>query len=71
MKMITGDHVDPARAIGAMLGIGIDRPALTGAEIELLDDQRLEAVTVYRRDLDQYEKPQSIDASRYPAYLEA
>ncbi|KSC71646.1 diguanylate cyclase [Pseudomonas aeruginosa] len=37
----------------------------------LLDDQRLEAVTVYRRDLDQYEKPQSIDASRYPAYLEA
>lgn len=37
----------------------------------LHDDQRLEAVTVYRRDLDQYEKPQGIDASRYPAYLEA
>ncbi|MGV2465344.1 UNVERIFIED_CONTAM: HAD family hydrolase, partial [Pseudomonas aeruginosa] len=31
VKMITGDHVDTARAIGAMLGIGIDRPALTGA----------------------------------------
>ncbi|MGC3664089.1 hypothetical protein, partial [Pseudomonas aeruginosa] len=37
----------------------------------LLDVQRLEAVTLYRRDLDQYEKPQSIDASRYPANLEA
>ncbi len=44
VKMITGDHVDTARAIGAMLGIGIDRPALTGAEIELLDDQRLREV---------------------------
>ncbi len=37
----------------------------------LLPDQRLEAVTIYRRDPDQYEKPQGIDASRYPAYLEA
>ncbi|HBN8234959.1 cation-transporting P-type ATPase [Pseudomonas paraeruginosa] len=44
VKMITGDHVDTARAIGAMLGIGIDRPALTGAEIELLDDRRLREV---------------------------
>ncbi|TBU72676.1 carbonate dehydratase [Pseudomonas daroniae] len=44
VRMITGDHVDTARAIGAQLGIGIDRPAMTGAEIELLDDQRLAQV---------------------------
>ncbi|WP_256863905.1 HAD-IC family P-type ATPase, partial [Pseudomonas aeruginosa] len=43
-RLAFGDHVDTARAIGAMLGIGIDRPALTGAEIELLDDQRLREV---------------------------
>jgi len=41
VKMITGDHAETARAIGAQLGIGIDRPALTGAEIELLDEDRL------------------------------
>lgn len=41
VKMITGDHVETARAIGAQLGIGIDRPALTGAEIELLDERSL------------------------------
>ncbi|MEX6502283.1 cation-transporting P-type ATPase [Pseudomonas zhanjiangensis] len=41
VKMITGDHVETARAIGARLGIGLARPALTGAEIELLDERRL------------------------------
>lgn len=44
VKMITGDHVDTARAIGAMLRIGQDRPALTGAEIEVLDDEALRKV---------------------------
>ncbi|WP_371231309.1 putative bifunctional diguanylate cyclase/phosphodiesterase [Pseudomonas sp. QE6] len=34
-------------------------------------DNRLEAVTVYRRDIDQYEKPQDIDASSFPHYLDA
>ncbi|WP_152226725.1 bifunctional diguanylate cyclase/phosphodiesterase [Pseudomonas sp. SCB32] len=34
-------------------------------------DNRLEAVTVYRRDMDQYEKPQDIDASNFPHYLDA
>ncbi|WP_236171234.1 putative bifunctional diguanylate cyclase/phosphodiesterase [Pseudomonas pseudonitroreducens] len=34
-------------------------------------DHRLEAVTIYRRDTDQYEKPQDIDASNFPNYLDA
>ena len=33
-----------ARAIGAQLGIGLGKPALTGAEIELLDDAALRHV---------------------------
>ena len=44
VKMITGDHGETARAIGAQLGIGAGKPALTGAEIELLDDTALRAV---------------------------
>jgi nucleotide-binding universal stress UspA family protein/phosphoserine phosphatase len=41
VKMITGDHADTARAIGAQLGIGRGKPALTGAEIEAMDDGQL------------------------------
>ncbi|TCS36537.1 calcium-translocating P-type ATPase/potassium/sodium efflux P-type ATPase,TIGR01523 [Paucimonas lemoignei] len=44
VKMITGDHVDTARAIGAQMGIGRNQPALTGAEIELMDDAQLRKV---------------------------
>ena len=44
VKMITGDHVETARAIGAQLGIGRDKPALTGAEIELMEDAELAKV---------------------------
>ena len=33
VKMITGDHAETARAIGAQMGIGRGRPALTGPEI--------------------------------------
>ena len=44
VKMITGDHGETARAIGAQLGIGLGRPALTGAEIELMDDSALREV---------------------------
>ncbi len=46
VKMITGDHADTARAIGARLGIGLGRPALTGAELELLDDRALQRVAL-------------------------
>ncbi len=41
IKMITGDHVSTARAVGARLGIGIDRPPLTGSQIEVMDDATL------------------------------
>ncbi len=44
VKIITGDHVETARAIGAQLGIGRGKPALTGAEIELMGDDELRAV---------------------------
>jgi magnesium-transporting ATPase (P-type) len=40
--MITGDHPVTARAIGGMLGLGADT-ALTGTEIEQLDDAALGA----------------------------
>ncbi|MDG9977411.1 cation-transporting P-type ATPase [Ectopseudomonas oleovorans] len=44
VKMITGDHAETARAIGAQLGIGVGMPAMTGAELELLDERRLREV---------------------------
>jgi magnesium-transporting ATPase (P-type) len=40
VKMITGDHADTARAIAAQIGIGNDQ-ALTGVEIDALDDDAL------------------------------
>ena len=47
VKMITGDHAVTATAIGDRLGIGGERPALTGPEIEAMDDVALrEAVAV-------------------------
>jgi magnesium-transporting ATPase (P-type) len=44
VKMITGDHAETARAIGAQLDIGNGKPALTGAEIGLMDDAALRRV---------------------------
>ncbi len=46
VKMITGDHVDTARTIGAELAIGPGKPALTGAEIALIDDAELRRVAM-------------------------
>ena len=44
VKMITGDHVDTARAIGVQMGIGDGQKALTGADIENLNDTDLRRI---------------------------
>ncbi len=54
VKMITGDHVTTARAIGLQLGIGgEDKPAITGRELDEIDDEtlreRVREVDVYAR----------------------
>jgi len=46
VKMITGDHAETARAIGAQLAIGVGKPALTGAELALMDDAALKRVAM-------------------------
>jgi magnesium-transporting ATPase (P-type) len=46
VKMITGDHVETARAIGASLGIGLHKHALTGADIEAMDDDQLQEIVL-------------------------
>ncbi|MFA5494591.1 MAG: cation-transporting P-type ATPase [Porticoccaceae bacterium] len=46
VKMITGDHAETARSIGAQLGIGIGKPAITGAEIQVMDDAALRRVVM-------------------------
>ena len=48
VKMITGDHVDTARAIGKMTGIGDGLTALTGTEIEELQ-QNVNGIDVFAR----------------------
>lgn len=44
VKMITGDHIETARAIGAQLGLATRVEALSGVEIETMDDAQLAAV---------------------------
>ncbi|HRD34613.1 MAG TPA: cation-transporting P-type ATPase [Rhodocyclaceae bacterium] len=46
VKMITGDHAETARAIGAQLAIGVGRPAVTGAEVAVMDDATLRSVVM-------------------------
>ena len=46
VKMITGDHVETARAIGAQLAIGAGKPPITGAELTLMDDAVLRSVVM-------------------------
>lgn len=42
VKMITGDHLATARAIGAQMGIGDGKTALTGRDIDTLDAAALQ-----------------------------
>jgi len=44
VKMITGDHADTARAIGEQLRLAENITAVTGAEIDALDDDKLAQV---------------------------
>ena len=46
VKMITGDHAETARAIGAQLNIGVGKPAVTGADIALMDEAELRRVVM-------------------------
>jgi magnesium-transporting ATPase (P-type) len=46
VKMITGDHAETARAIGAQLAIGVGKPAITGAEVSIMDDAELRRVAM-------------------------
>lgn len=41
VKMITGDHVITAQAIGNQMGIGIDKPVLGGNDLEAQSDEDL------------------------------
>lgn len=43
VKMITGDHPETAMSIGKMLGIGNADKAITGRELEKMDDDALSA----------------------------
>ncbi|MDP3516410.1 MAG: HAD-IC family P-type ATPase [Pseudohongiella sp.] len=49
VKMITGDHAGTASAIGRQIGLKHADKVLTGAELELMDDQALAAAV---RDVD-------------------
>ncbi len=44
VKMITGDHVKTARAIGKQMGIGDGEKAITGAELEQKSDEELRRI---------------------------
>ena len=44
VKMITGDHVLTARSIGVQMGIGDGTTAITGLELDAIDDQKLAEV---------------------------
>ena len=46
VKMITGDHVATARAIGQQIGLAAEVKALTGAEIETMSDAGLRSVVL-------------------------
>jgi P-type Ca2+ transporter type 2C len=46
VKMITGDHAITAKAIGDELGIGDGKNAVSGAEIESMDESELQKVAL-------------------------
>ena len=68
VKMITGDHGVTARAIAARIGIGDGKKALTGPELEAVDDEALRAVVL---DVDVYARASPEHKLRLVAALQA
>ena len=68
VKMITGDHGVTARAIAAQIGIGDGQRALTGPELEALDDAALRSVVM---DTDVYARASPEHKLRLVAALQA
>ncbi|MDS4027514.1 MAG: cation-transporting P-type ATPase [Candidatus Contendobacter sp.] len=68
VKMITGDHGVTARAIAARIRIGDGEKALTGPELEVLDDAALQAVVM---DIDVYARASPEHKLRLVAALQA
>jgi len=50
VKMITGDHAVTARAIGVLMGIGDGLSAVTGKELDAMDDDQLR-ISVHKVDV--------------------
>ena len=46
VKMITGDHIDTAKAIGKEMGIGCGEKALQGKDIDKIDDKQLADIVI-------------------------
>jgi magnesium-transporting ATPase (P-type) len=46
VKMITGDHVLTAQSIGAQIGIGKDKKAITGKQVEEADEEELTEIVI-------------------------
>ena len=46
VKMITGDHIDTAKAIGLEMGIGDGTSAVLGRDIENMSDEELQAIVM-------------------------
>ncbi|MFP4366019.1 MAG: cation-transporting P-type ATPase [Bacteroidales bacterium] len=72
VKMITGDHVITAKAIGKEIGIGDGEKALTGKELEEMDDEKLRKVVdeydVYARASPEH-KLRLVEASQKKGWL--
>ncbi len=53
VKMITGDHLTTAQAIGNQMGIGVDKPVLGGHDLEAQSDEELrhsaETIDIFAR----------------------
>jgi magnesium-transporting ATPase (P-type) len=68
VKMITGDHADTAAAIAAAMALSDHRRAMTGAEVEALDDAALQQAV---REVDVFARASPEHKLRLVAALQA